>query len=111
MARTGERQPSRSKARTWASVNTLGMASRLRLDEDRRVLRGPVAHVGGEVWTERPGARELEPQAQHVALLVGQGAVHEAGPRVERRVVVDELDVAPLEVHVEPQVGPARLLV
>src|SRR5580765_3524335 len=111
MARTGERQPSRWNVSTWASVRTLGMASRLRFDEDRGVLRGLVAQVRGKLGAERPRRGELEPQAQHVALLMGLGAVHEASARVQDRVVVDELDVAGLQIHVQPQVGPAGLLV
>ncbi len=66
--------------------------------------------VGNSALSGQDG-RELEPEAQHVALLVRLGAVDEPGARVQDRVVVDELDVAGLEVHVQAQVGPPRLLV
>src|SRR5262245_22270086 len=111
MARTGERKPSRWNACTCASVSTLGMALRLRLDEDRGVLRGLVAHVSRELGPQRPGLRKLQPESEHVALLMRFGAVHEARARVQDRVVVDELDVAGLEVHVQPEVRTARALV
>ena len=41
----------------------------------------------------------------------GSGPSTKPGARVEDRVVVDELDVAGLQVHVEAQVGAPRLLV
>src|SRR5262249_11410462 len=110
-ARTGERYPCSSNARTCASLRTFSMTLRLRLDQHRGVLRGLVAHVRGEFGAERPRLRELQPQPEHVALLVRLVAVHEARPRMQRRVVVDELDVAPLQIHVQAQIGPARLLV
>src|SRR5215831_9228490 len=60
---------------TWPSA--------LRLDEQGCVLRGLVAHVGRELRAQRPRAGELEPEPEHVALLVWFGAVHELRPRVE----------------------------
>src|SRR5947207_2833040 len=111
IARTGVRKPSSWNECICASVNTFGIGSRLRFDEDRGVLRRLVAHVRREVRTERPWLWELQPQTQHVTLLVRLGSVDELCARVEHRVVVDELDVAGLEVHVEPQVRAPRLLV
>src|SRR5262245_61277352 len=111
IARTGARQPSRSNGFTGVSVSTFGTASRLRLDENRGVLLGPIAHVRGKFPAERPGSGELEPQPQHMALLMRQRAVHEARARVEDRVVVDELDVAHMEIHVQAQVRAAGRLV
>src|SRR5215467_5334111 len=100
-------------ARALRSSRILGLtrALPLRLHEHGRVLRGLVAQVGGELGTQRPWAGELEPETQHVALLVSLGPVYELRPRVEHRVVVHELDVARGQVHVEPQVGSPRLLV
>ena len=76
--------------------------SGLGFDQLGRVLVRLVAQVRRELGAERPRLRELQPQAQHVPLLVRGGAVDKAGAGVKGRVVVDELDVAGLEVHVQP---------
>src|SRR5205814_7369000 len=57
---------------------------------------------------QRPGTGRGQPQAQQVPLALALGPVLVGRAGVQDRMVVQELDIARNEIHIEPQVGVAR---
>jgi hypothetical protein len=56
-------------------------------------------------WGKRPGAGRGKPQPQQVPLAFGLRPVLISRARVQDRMIVQELNVARHEIHVEPQSG------
>src|SRR5215472_1534287 len=75
---------------------------RVLADDAAAIARRDSAVALGEHRRQRPRARRRQPQAQQVALALDLGPVLVSGAGVQDRVIVQELDVARHEVHVEP---------